>query len=597
MSRSLLYSMCLFVAATSPVWAQLTAEDIDALRQQAQDEGWTFSVGYTPACDYSMEQLTGLVVPQNWRETARFRDFPSGRGLLEAFDWRQQATMPPVRNQGGCGSCWAFATVGPLECNVAFQDNEVVDLSEQYLVSCNSEGWDCEWGGWLAHHYHMTATDPCDSTGAVYEADFPYAAADLPCNCPYPRAYTLADWGFVGPEWGVPSIEAMKYAIYHYGPISACLSVNDAWSGYTGGIFNNCTSGDINHCVTLMGWDDNQGSNGIWILRNSWGAGWGEGGYMRIEYTCCQIGYQAAFVDYWGKASFVADTTFGWLPLPVAFTHTGSVAVDTYTWDFGDGATSHEASPVHEYDEPGMHTVTLEVTSGGDSYSRTRNDYVIVVCDTLKGDSVAAFAGSQVEVTLSARNSVPTESIRIPIEYAGDFILSPVSYTAEGCRTEAFDNIEFTHWDPYNKRYTLTLRCGEAAPLPPGYGPVLKLQFSVSGSAQPGQTVPVVLDGYDEYEPRFSSIHAVYLLPTVAGLITVESSGCCVGDRGNVDGDGEDLVNIVDVTHLAAYLFGDGPAPPCLDEADVAVDGVANIVDLTYLVAYLFGGGPAPGPC
>jgi hypothetical protein len=81
-------------------------------------------------------------------------------------------------------------------------------------------------------------------------------------------------------------------------------------------------------------------------------------------------------------------------------------------------------------------------------------------------------------------------------------------------------------------------------------------------------------------------------------VITVqELSTCCIGLRGNASGDDEDAVNIADLTYIVAYLFGIGPQPECMEEADVNGNGLVNIADLTYLVAYLFAGGPAPVPC
>ncbi len=76
-----------------------------------------------------------------------------------------------------------------------------------------------------------------------------------------------------------------------------------------------------------------------------------------------------------------------------------------------------------------------------------------------------------------------------------------------------------------------------------------------------------------------------------------QNFGCCIGIRGNVDGDPNDLVNIADLTYLVDYLFRGGPAPPCFEEGDVNGDGDINVADLTYLVDYLFRGGPAPSPC
>jgi hypothetical protein len=80
--------------------------------------------------------------------------------------------------------------------------------------------------------------------------------------------------------------------------VAVGVHVNSAFSGYGGGVFNACYDGTVNHAVALVGWDDSQGSDGVWILRNSWGSWWGEDGYMRIEYECSRVGYAAALVFY-----------------------------------------------------------------------------------------------------------------------------------------------------------------------------------------------------------------------------------------------------------------------------------------------------------
>jgi C1A family cysteine protease len=292
----------LLAILVAPAWAQLSDADIAALQAQGEREGWTFTVSKNPATEYSLEQLCGLVIPDNWWVGARFDPCLPTRDLPAAFDWRDQYTLPPVRNQGGCGSCWAFGTVGPLECNIAIKDGQIVDLSEQWLVSCNNDGWSCA-GGWFAHDYHQWKTDDCGGTGAVPESSFPYVAYDAPCNCPYPHDYLLDDWAYIAGEYNIPTVDQMKQAIWDHGPISVAVYVNSAFQGYGGGIFLGCGSGSCNHAVTLVGWNDNGGNNGYWILRNSWGAGWGEGGYMRIKYNCSSIGYAACYVVYPGRAN------------------------------------------------------------------------------------------------------------------------------------------------------------------------------------------------------------------------------------------------------------------------------------------------------
>jgi C1A family cysteine protease/PKD repeat protein len=222
--------------------------------------------------------------------------------LPSAYNWCSVAGCTPVRDQGNCGSCWAFGTVGPLEQAILIQDGLSKDLAEQYLVSCNINGWGCN-GGWWAHNYHQWLYPPGEpSAGAVYEADFPYTATNAPCNPPHTHHETIADWVYIGNSSSVPSTDAIKQAILDHGPVSAALCVNTAFQLYTGGVFESADGcSDINHAITLVGWDDSLGSQGAWRLRNSWGPGWGEDGYMWIAYGKSDVGYSANYVVYEGS--------------------------------------------------------------------------------------------------------------------------------------------------------------------------------------------------------------------------------------------------------------------------------------------------------
>jgi len=223
----------------------LSSADIEALQVQGEAEGWTFEVGENPATQYYLDNLCGLVVPDDWEDTAHF-DSSESTGdvgvlsLPSSFDWRDEAGgLPPVKNQGSCGSCWAFATVGPLECNIKIEDGITVDLSEPYLVSCNTDGYGCN-GGWWAHDYHQWKEgSKKDGVGAVMEDDFGYVGYDASCK-PCDHAYLIRDWGFVGSEHGVPSVDKIKQAIKNYGPVSVAVHANTAMQVYTGGIFNGC---------------------------------------------------------------------------------------------------------------------------------------------------------------------------------------------------------------------------------------------------------------------------------------------------------------------------------------------------------------------
>ncbi|KYK20485.1 hypothetical protein AYK25_04810 [Thermoplasmatales archaeon SM1-50] len=272
--------------------------DIILLQKQALNEQWTFCVGKNSATAEPLSDLCGLVEPENWWVDVSFDQCNPTSMLPTHFDWRELGGCTPIKNQGGCGSCWAFGTIAPLECNILIQDHVEVDLSEQWLVSCNTNGWGCN-GGWWAHDYLQWKMDRFNGTGAVLEKEFPYKAADLACDGPYHHPYLIDSWHFIGFPHGVAPTDAIKQAIMTYGPVSVACAVTKAFGAYTGGVFNEDDPlAQINHAVALVGWDDTQGENGVWFLRNSWGSGWGEEGYMRIEYGVCKVGYAACYVNY-----------------------------------------------------------------------------------------------------------------------------------------------------------------------------------------------------------------------------------------------------------------------------------------------------------
>jgi len=326
-----------------PATAQLQDKDIQDLQSRGQREGWTFRVGHNEATKRHIAELCNLREPGNWKAHARFREPPAMKSAVSAatlgtsttvnagggtalgvtavtagtlpssFDWRTSSSLPPIRNQGSCGSCWAFATVGALECAIKLKDGVAADLSEQWLISGNAEGWGCG-GGWFAHDYHLrgaAAHDPYGDNGAVPESAFPYVAADVTCNGPYPHSYWLDNWAYIGSGAGVPTVDQIKSAIVNYGPVSVGVYVNSAFQAYGGGVFNVNDDKTINHAVVLVGWDDSQGTSGVWLLRNSWSTGWGEGGYMRIEYGCCRVGYAANYVDYRSASGMQVNPSTG----------------------------------------------------------------------------------------------------------------------------------------------------------------------------------------------------------------------------------------------------------------------------------------------
>ena len=222
--------------------------------------------------------------------------------LPAALDWRTTG-LTPVRDQGNCGSCWAFATVGALESALKVKSGSTVgndvNASEQFLVSCNKNSYSCN-GGWFAHDYHAnTLGNLQTAAGAVLEADMPYTVSNGSCKLVANHPNRISSWSYIA-GYAVPSVDQLKTAISNYGPVSAAVCVGSAFQSYrSGSVFSTdesaaCGSSKVNHAIVLVGWDDATQS---WILRNSWGPGWGEQGYMRIKYNTSNVGFGANYVQ------------------------------------------------------------------------------------------------------------------------------------------------------------------------------------------------------------------------------------------------------------------------------------------------------------
>ena len=266
---------------------------LQAMREEIKINGDTFEVGMNSAMQYPLEELCAFnldVKPDNSylngekeQEMALVSDIP-------CLPLTYMGYYSPVKNQGPCGGAWAFVTTGVLEGIILKKDDMVVNISEQYLIDCNIYGYTCAYG-WFCHGMHM------DPYGAYLESHYPFPTPG--CVPPYRPDYRISSWRYVGDSSSVPTVLAIKQKIYDYGSV-ACLVYADAYfQAYASGCFSRNASGTPNHFVILVGWDDTNCSGaGAWRLKNSWGTGWGENGFMWIKYGVQKVGYAANYVVY-----------------------------------------------------------------------------------------------------------------------------------------------------------------------------------------------------------------------------------------------------------------------------------------------------------
>jgi len=212
-----------------------------------------------------------------------------------SFDWRfekrnNQDVISYVKDQGQCGSCWAFSITEAVEsAQVISNTGALLDLSPQQVVDCDTADQGCD-GGWP-----LTAYQYIQAKGQETDDDYPYysGTSGSAGTCAYTASKVAAKL-VPGPTqpwiYGVPPCNdsctkqdenALAAAVYNMGPLSVCVDATDDWQDYTGGIlFGFCPSDfdDLNHCVQLTGYDSD-----TWFVRNSWGGDWGQEGYIMIS--------------------------------------------------------------------------------------------------------------------------------------------------------------------------------------------------------------------------------------------------------------------------------------------------------------------------
>jgi len=293
------------VDLSSPV----LAHEIEAMQTEIRANRWTFEVGVNPAMQYDLATLCGR------REELLPPDAYENEYAVEGLVATAQATLPasyvgrftPPKDQGNCGSCWAFGTIDEAETAVLTHNNTALgkvnsngsitasgsdpDLSEQYVLSCNKYGYSCN-GGNCALGFLVAP-----NKGALNNSCFQYVASKVACSyCKSPAWTLLTGWGYLTSDTTIPTVTAIKQAIYTYGGVTAYVYADNLFQAYTGGVYNNAKKyRSTNHEIQLVGWDD---AKGAWLLKNSWGTGWGIGGYMWITYSSCRVGAGAAWATY-----------------------------------------------------------------------------------------------------------------------------------------------------------------------------------------------------------------------------------------------------------------------------------------------------------
>ncbi|XP_057735554.1 cysteine proteinase mucunain-like [Arachis stenosperma] len=202
--------------------------------------------------------------------------FRAGDELPASVDWREKGAVSPVKDQGQCGSCWAFSTVAAVEGINKIVTGELISLSEQELVDCDrSYNMGCN-GGLMDNAFDFII----NNGGIDSEQDYSYHAREGVCDTNRKNAHVVTIDGYED----VPENDekALTKAVAHQ-PVSVAIEAGGrAFQLYQSGIFTGICGTELDHGVAAVGYGTEDGKD-YWLVRNSWGSGWGEEGYIKLE--------------------------------------------------------------------------------------------------------------------------------------------------------------------------------------------------------------------------------------------------------------------------------------------------------------------------
>jgi cathepsin F len=243
----------------------------------------SYQIGITKFTDLTVQEFRRTYrnlksVPGTKNEGQQYLEAMLNGDAPDAYDWRDHNAVGPVKDQGQCGSCWTFSTVGNLEGLHAIKKGKIVQYSEQQIVDCDKTDGGCN-GGWMAKAFDYVK----NAGGIETEQDYPYTAEDDTCS--FNKSKVVPDLQVKDKIVNLNMDEKlMKEFLFKNGPLAIAFNA-DLIMDYTSGIVTDdsgdCDPTQLDHGVTLVGYGSENGQD-FWIVKNSWAEDWGEQGYFRM---------------------------------------------------------------------------------------------------------------------------------------------------------------------------------------------------------------------------------------------------------------------------------------------------------------------------
>jgi len=244
--------------------------------------------------EFAAQFLTGykaIAVPgqQGLAESAFWSDMAESiSDLPESVDWKERGVMTSVKDQGSCGSCWAFAATALVESYVAIETDKLEVLSTQQMTSCTPNPLECGGYGGCFGALAQLGFGYVQLFGQTTEESYPYVSGST-CNterCSYDLTGKAPVAGITGYNT-LPSnnMEAVMQHLAEVGPLAVSVAAHE-WGMYESGVFDGCSYDeniDLSHAVVLAGYGTDPLEGDYWLVRNSWGESWGEDGYIRMR--------------------------------------------------------------------------------------------------------------------------------------------------------------------------------------------------------------------------------------------------------------------------------------------------------------------------